>query len=79
MAVIIVHCYPVLLDLRNGDQATPLEIIAARPSAFKSGTYLTWGKRILYHCKCKCFDLIKKDFTLSYFSCYNPECYLTSP
>ncbi|XP_057433296.1 uncharacterized protein LOC130726089 [Lotus japonicus] len=50
MAVIIVHCYPVLLDLRNGDQATPLEIIAARPSAFKSGTYLTWGKRILYHC-----------------------------
>ncbi|KAK7305080.1 hypothetical protein VNO77_42979 [Canavalia gladiata] len=50
LAIIIIHCYPQLLDKRNKDGVTPLKVLASRPSAFKSGTNLSWWKQILYHC-----------------------------
>lgn len=56
LAIIIVHCYPGLVDTRNKDGVTPLKTLATRPSAFKSGNNLSWWKKILYHCKCQCFN-----------------------
>ncbi|XP_057434339.1 uncharacterized protein LOC130727028 [Lotus japonicus] len=50
LAIIIVHCYPGLVDTRNKDGVTPLKTLATRPSAFKSGNNLSWWKKILYHC-----------------------------
>ncbi|XP_027340974.1 uncharacterized protein LOC113854267 [Abrus precatorius] len=51
LAVIITHCYPKLIDTYNKDKATPLKVLASRPSAFKSGTNLTGWKQILYYCQ----------------------------
>ncbi|XP_068497872.1 uncharacterized protein [Phaseolus vulgaris] len=52
LAIIINHCYPGLVNIRNNDDATPLKVLACRPSAFKSGNNLPWWKQILYYCKC---------------------------
>ena len=52
LAIIITHCYPGrLVDTRNKDGATPLKVLASKPSAFKSGRSLPWWKQILYYCK----------------------------
>ncbi|KAK7300415.1 hypothetical protein RJT34_11259 [Clitoria ternatea] len=50
LAVIIVHYYDFLSTHLNKDGFTPLKVLATRPSAFKSASYLTWWKQILYHC-----------------------------
>ncbi|TKY46853.1 E3 ubiquitin-protein ligase mind-bomb [Spatholobus suberectus] len=50
LAIIITDCYPGLLDTRNKDGATPLKVLACKPSAFKSGRNLPWWKQILYYC-----------------------------
>ncbi|XP_068494856.1 uncharacterized protein [Phaseolus vulgaris] len=49
LAIIINHCYPGLVNIRNNDDATPLKVLACRPSAFKSGNNLPWWKQILYY------------------------------
>ncbi|KAG5001961.1 hypothetical protein JHK87_023033 [Glycine soja] len=49
LAIIITHCYPELVDMRNKDGATPLKVLASKPSAFKSGSNLPWWKQILYY------------------------------
>ncbi|TKY46851.1 Ankyrin repeat domain-containing protein 7 [Spatholobus suberectus] len=50
MAIIITHCYRGLLDTRNKDGATPLKVLASKPSAFTSGNRLPWWMQILYYC-----------------------------
>ncbi|RHN57315.1 hypothetical protein MtrunA17_Chr5g0439031 [Medicago truncatula] len=50
LAVIIVHQYDYLSTHLNKEGSTPLKVLAARPSAFKSASNLSWYKRILYHC-----------------------------
>ncbi|CAJ1964207.1 unnamed protein product [Sphenostylis stenocarpa] len=50
LAIIITHCYPGLVDTRNKDGVTPLKVLANKPSAFKSGSNLSWWKQILYYC-----------------------------
>lgn len=52
LAIIITHCYPELVHMRNKDGATPLKVLASKPSAFKSGSNLPWWKQILYYGKC---------------------------
>ncbi|WVY95003.1 hypothetical protein V8G54_034091 [Vigna mungo] len=49
LAIIIVRCYPELAKTRNKDGATPLKVLACKPSAFKSGSNLPWWKKILYY------------------------------
>ncbi|XP_068500286.1 uncharacterized protein [Phaseolus vulgaris] len=49
LAIIISHCYPQLVTTRNKDGATPLKVLACKPSAFKSGSNLPWWKQILYY------------------------------
>ncbi|KAG5017497.1 hypothetical protein JHK85_023633 [Glycine max] len=49
LAIIITHCYPELVHMRNKDGATPLKVLASKPSAFKSGSNLPWWKQILYY------------------------------
>ncbi|XP_022643016.1 uncharacterized protein LOC106774669 isoform X2 [Vigna radiata var. radiata] len=49
LAIIIVRCYPELAKTRNKDGATPLKVLASKPSAFKSGSNLPWWKKILYY------------------------------
>ncbi|KAL9319776.1 hypothetical protein ACSQ67_011615 [Phaseolus vulgaris] len=49
LAIIISHCYPGLVNTRNKDGATPLKVLACKPSAFKSGSNLPWWKQILYY------------------------------
>ncbi|XP_017435818.1 uncharacterized protein LOC108342540 isoform X2 [Vigna angularis] len=49
LAIIIIHCYPELAKTRNKDGATPLKVLASKPSAFKSGSNLPWWKKILYY------------------------------
>ncbi|KAL9319777.1 hypothetical protein ACSQ67_011616 [Phaseolus vulgaris] len=49
LAIIINHCYPGLVNIRNNDDATPIKVLACRPSAFKSGNNLPWWKQILYY------------------------------
>ncbi|KAK7305079.1 hypothetical protein VNO77_42978 [Canavalia gladiata] len=49
LAIIITYCYPQLIDLHNKDGVTPLKVLASRPSAFKSGTNLSWWKQIIYY------------------------------
>ncbi|KAK7316749.1 hypothetical protein RJT34_00434 [Clitoria ternatea] len=50
LAILITHCYPGLNDTRNKDGATPLKVLASRPSAFKSGNNLSLWKQIIYFC-----------------------------
>ncbi|KAL2568744.1 hypothetical protein GLYMA_18G100200v4 [Glycine max] len=50
LAIIIIHCYPGLVEMRNKDGATPLKVLACKPSAFRSGINLPWWKKILYYC-----------------------------
>ncbi|MED6183869.1 hypothetical protein PIB30_041875 [Stylosanthes scabra] len=50
LAVIIVHCFPILATLRNKKEFTPLKVLATRPLAFRSGIKFSWWKLILYHC-----------------------------
>ncbi|KAJ1441377.1 PGG domain [Sesbania bispinosa] len=50
LAIIIIHCYPGLVDTRNKDGVTPLRTLATRSSAFKSGSNLMWWKQIIYQC-----------------------------
>ncbi|XP_027340971.1 uncharacterized protein LOC113854263 [Abrus precatorius] len=49
LALIITHCYPVLMDTRNKEGVTPLKVLAHKPSAFKSGLNLSLWKQILYY------------------------------
>ncbi|KAL2956630.1 hypothetical protein AAZX31_18G096600 [Glycine max] len=49
LAIIIIHCYPGLVEMRNKDGATPLKVLACKPSAFRSGINLPWWKKILYY------------------------------
>ncbi|KAK7320545.1 hypothetical protein VNO77_30109 [Canavalia gladiata] len=49
LAVIIVHYYDFLSTHKNKQGFTPLKVLATRPTAFKSASYLSWWRRILYH------------------------------
>ncbi|KAL3035424.1 hypothetical protein AAZX31_02G251700 [Glycine max] len=50
LAVIILHYYDFLSIFMNKDGEYPLHVLATRPSAFKSSTYLSFWERILYPC-----------------------------
>ncbi|CAK8565552.1 unnamed protein product [Lathyrus sativus] len=50
LAIIIMHCYQGLIFMKDKNDIIPLEILATRTSAFKSGTRLSWWKQILYFC-----------------------------
>lgn len=52
LAIMIAHCYPQLVNVRNMYGNLPLQVLASRPSSFKSGTDFSWCQKILYHCKC---------------------------
>ncbi|KAI5409429.1 hypothetical protein KIW84_055024 [Lathyrus oleraceus] len=43
------YCYEGLIYMKDNDDIIPLEILATRTSAFKSGTRLSWWKQILYY------------------------------
>ncbi|KAL2322618.1 hypothetical protein Fmac_026997 [Flemingia macrophylla] len=48
----IAHCYREFVSIRNYlDGVTPFNVLASKPKAFKSGSSLSWWKRILYYCK----------------------------
>ncbi|CAI8596563.1 unnamed protein product [Vicia faba] len=50
LAIIIMYCYQGLIYMKDKDDIIPLEILATRTSAFKSGSRLSWWKQILYYC-----------------------------
>ncbi|XP_058782322.1 uncharacterized protein LOC131656699 [Vicia villosa] len=50
LAIMIMYCYPGLISTKDNDGIIPLEILATRTSAFKSGCRLSWWKQILYYC-----------------------------
>ncbi|KAG4402731.1 hypothetical protein GLYMA_02G268300v4 [Glycine max] len=51
LALIIVHYYGFLINKHNKEKLTPLDVLATRPSAFKSASkhHSLW-KQILYNC-----------------------------
>lgn len=52
MANIIMYLYPNFHSMEDKDGVSPLEDLATRTSAFKSGIRLIWWKEFLYrHCK----------------------------
>ncbi|CAL5202152.1 unnamed protein product [Lathyrus oleraceus] len=57
LAIIIMYCYEGLISMKDNDDIIPLEILATRTSAFKSGTRLSWWKQILYYC----FTISRRD------------------
>ncbi|WVY95001.1 hypothetical protein V8G54_034089 [Vigna mungo] len=44
LAIMIAHCYPELVNVRNMYGNIPLQVLASRPSSFKSGTDFSWDK-----------------------------------
>ncbi|KAE9606603.1 hypothetical protein Lal_00026014 [Lupinus albus] len=50
LAVIIINYCPKLHDIQNIKGITPLKLLANRPSAFRSGSNLTWWRQIIYYC-----------------------------
>jgi len=52
MANIIMCLYPIIHSMEDKSGVTPLEMLATRTSAFKSGNKLSWFKELLYkYCK----------------------------
>ncbi|XP_019422393.1 PREDICTED: uncharacterized protein LOC109332010 [Lupinus angustifolius] len=49
LAIIIIKYCPKLHDIQNMKGITPLKLLANRPSAFKSGSNLTWWRQIIYY------------------------------
>ncbi|XP_034696405.1 uncharacterized protein LOC117922375 isoform X5 [Vitis riparia] len=50
LAFQIIHHYGDLVDSVDENGLTPLHLLASKPTAFKSGTPLSWFERIIYHC-----------------------------
>ncbi|CBI36466.3 unnamed protein product, partial [Vitis vinifera] len=47
----IIHQYRDLVDSVDENGLTPLHLLASKPTAFRSGTPLSWFERIIYHCE----------------------------
>ncbi|KAL6335053.1 hypothetical protein AAG906_026433 [Vitis piasezkii] len=50
LAFQIIHHYRDLVDSVDENGLTPLHLLASKPTAFRSGTPLSWFERIIYHC-----------------------------
>ncbi|WJZ95007.1 hypothetical protein VitviT2T_013808 [Vitis vinifera] len=50
LAFQIIHHYRDLVDSVDENGLTPLRLLASKPTAFRSGTPLSWFERIIYHC-----------------------------
>ncbi|RVW35663.1 hypothetical protein CK203_108170 [Vitis vinifera] len=50
LAFLIIHLYGDLVDSVDENGLTPLHLLASKPTAFRSGTPLSWFERIIYHC-----------------------------
>ncbi|XP_034695643.1 uncharacterized protein LOC117921793 [Vitis riparia] len=50
MAFQIIQQYGDLVDSVDENGLTPLHLLASKPTAFRSGTPLSWFERIIYHC-----------------------------
>ncbi|KAK2441308.1 hypothetical protein QL285_012624 [Trifolium repens] len=50
LANIIMHCYSSISSKKDKYDVTPLEVLATRTSAFKSGNQLSWWQQIVYYC-----------------------------
>ncbi|KAK2387264.1 hypothetical protein QL285_061079 [Trifolium repens] len=50
LANLILHYFPRLGTMMGKKEGTPLEVLATRTSAFKSGNTLLWWEKILYQC-----------------------------
>ncbi|KAL6335113.1 hypothetical protein AAG906_026493 [Vitis piasezkii] len=50
LAFQIIHQYRDLVDSVDENGLTPLHLLASKPTAFRSGTPLSWFERIIYHC-----------------------------
>ncbi|WJX37731.1 hypothetical protein P8452_25467 [Trifolium repens] len=50
LANIIMHCYSSISSKMDKYGVTPLEVLATRTSAFKSGNHLSWWQQIVYYC-----------------------------
>ncbi|KAH0978357.1 hypothetical protein GBA52_028076 [Prunus armeniaca] len=50
LAFQIIDLYEDLANYVNGQGVSPLHLLAAKPSAFKSGSHLSPTDRIIYHC-----------------------------
>ncbi|GMY16797.1 isoform 4 of serine/threonine-protein phosphatase 6 regulatory ankyrin repeat subunit a [Fagus crenata] len=51
LSFIILRMYSDLVYLADKDGKTPLHVLASKPSAFKSGSDLSWFEKIIYHGK----------------------------
>lgn len=51
LAFQIIKLYTDLANSVNEQGISPLHLLAAKPSAFKSGSHLSPTDRIIYHCK----------------------------
>ncbi|GLT36366.1 hypothetical protein SLA2020_107500 [Shorea laevis] len=50
LAFQIIHLYKGLVDSEDEHGLSPLHILASKPTAFRSGCHLGWGRGIIYHC-----------------------------
>ena len=51
MAFQIIQQFGDLVDSVDENGLTPLHLLASKPTAFRSGTPLSWFERIIYHCE----------------------------
>lgn len=54
VALYLVHNYPNMVTEKNtiyNDLVTALQVLAAKPTAFQSGSKLGFWQRIIYSCK----------------------------
>ncbi|GKV51861.1 hypothetical protein SLEP1_g58484 [Rubroshorea leprosula] len=49
LAFQIIHLYERLVNSEDKDGLSPLHILASKPTAFRSGCHLGWGRGIIYH------------------------------
>lgn len=51
LALLILEWFPDLHDIKNEKGLVPLHVLAEKPGAFRSGTYLSLFDRLIYDCK----------------------------
>ena len=51
LASLILEWHPNVFNTFTEKGATPLHVLANKPGAFRSGTYLSLLDKLIYHCK----------------------------
>ncbi|KAJ9696105.1 hypothetical protein PVL29_008382 [Vitis rotundifolia] len=72
LAFQIIYLYEDFVSSVDEEGFTPLHLLAGKPSAFKSGTHLSWISNIIYQCKTSQVKIMRAEWWLVRI-CFNPN------